>query len=158
MKLKCILTQETASLSILPWALSVYWVSVLYKRKKTSCICQNLPSVISSRSIQALFLWQTGHGAVSMLSLAVAMGNFCSLPYNDPFSGQKANAFAVGCPWKYQLVTKDADRQNSSIIFANDIYAVPLHHQAHVLFITTVMWLAYSPQPRFPFTFAPTDW
>lgn len=87
--------------------------------------------------------------AVSMLSLAVAMGNFCSLPYKHPFSGQKANAFIVRCHWKYQLLTKDADTQNSNIMPAIDIYTVPLQQKAHGLFITTVMWLVYSPHQGF---------
>lgn len=157
MKLKCILAQETASPSILPQVLSVYWVSVPYEPKKTSCTWQNLPSVNTTRPIQALSLWQSGHRAVLILCLPVAMGNLCSPLYNNPFFRTEGKCLCCSCHWKYKLATEDTDTQNSIIMFAWHLCSTFYNIKTCVFFITTMISLVCSPRPMFPFSFTSTN-
>lgn len=59
---------------------------------------------------------------------AVAMGNFCSPLYKDPFFRTEGKCLCCLCHWKYKLVTEDPGTQKGGSVTPlclHDIYAIP---------------------------------
>lgn len=135
------LIQETDPLSVLPSALLVFCVSVLFKPRNSPCTWQNLPSV-NAGAAQVPSVQLLGQRAALIVGLLVAVGSFCFLLHKDSFFRAEWKCVCHSAPLKTQ--TEDPHKQKA-------ISASPAWHLCNTFYnikvraILSLLWYCWLP-------------